>query len=131
VCGAWKSCVVNKPVSGTNKLFFCARLYRIKAAATYHESVTQAKRQHVLFGRCLLADIALQALRRRPSHWNRTAYWRHKVAASCAPFYAILSPNWPLWSSCVAKKISSAVNQKHPGFGHFSPSPFKRRFALF
>jgi hypothetical protein len=26
-------------------------------------------------------------------HFNRTAYWRHKVSALCVPFFAILSPN--------------------------------------
>jgi hypothetical protein len=25
----------------------------------------------------------------------------------------------------------TAVNQKHPGFGRFSPSPFERRFDFF
>jgi hypothetical protein len=25
----------------------------------------------------------------------------------------------------------TAANQKHPGFGHFSPSPFELRFDLF
>jgi hypothetical protein len=33
----------------------------------------------VLFGRCLLADIAFQALY---IHFNRTAYWRHRVSDS-------------------------------------------------
>jgi hypothetical protein len=40
------------------------------------KSVTQAKRQHVLFGRCLLADIAFQALH---NHFNRIAYWHELI----------------------------------------------------
>jgi hypothetical protein len=79
-------------VPGTNKQLFGAVFAALRLLPPT-KSVTQAKRQHVLFGRCLLADIAFQALY---IHFNRIAYWRHKVSALCAPFFAILSPNWPL-----------------------------------
>jgi hypothetical protein len=49
-------------VSGTNKRFF-GLVFTASRLLPPTKSVTQAKRQHVLFGRCLLAaDIALQAL---------------------------------------------------------------------
>jgi hypothetical protein len=80
-------------VPGTNKQFFGLVFTALGLLLPPIKSVTQAKRQHVLFGRCLLADIAFQALY---IHFNRTTYWRHKVSALCVPVFAILSPNWPL-----------------------------------
>jgi hypothetical protein len=84
--------IVSVRQSGTNK-HFCGLVFTALRLLPPTKSVTQAKRQHVLFGRCLLADITFQALY---IHCNRTFYLRHKVSASCAPFFAILSPNWPL-----------------------------------
>jgi hypothetical protein len=79
-------------VPGTNKQFL-GLVFTALGLLPPTKSVTQAKRQHVLFGRCLLANIAFQALH---IHFDRIAYWRHKVSALCVPFFAILSPNWPL-----------------------------------
>jgi hypothetical protein len=79
-------------VPGTNKQFL-GLVFTALGLLPPTKSVTQAKRQHVLFGRCLLANIAFQALH---NHFDRIAYWRHKVSALCVPFFAILSPNWPL-----------------------------------
>jgi hypothetical protein len=84
----------------------------------------------VLFGRCLLADIAFQALY---IHFNRMAYWRHKVSALCVPFFCHSVPKLATLKFLRRKKNlpPTAVNQKHPGFGRFSPSPFERRFDFF
>jgi hypothetical protein len=82
----------NKLVPGTNKQFL-GLVFTALRLLPPTKSVTQAKRQHVLFGRCLLANIAFQAVH---IHFNRIAYWRHKVSALCVPFFAILSPTWPL-----------------------------------
>jgi hypothetical protein len=50
-------------VSGTNK-YFLGLVFTASRLLPPTKSATQVKRQHVLFGRCLLADIALQALHR-------------------------------------------------------------------
>jgi hypothetical protein len=70
-------------VPGTNKQFL-GLVFTALRLLPPTKSVTQAKRQHVLLGRCLLAGIAFQALY---IHFNRTAYWRHKVSVFvCAVF---------------------------------------------
>jgi hypothetical protein len=51
---------------GTNKHFF-GLVFTASRLLPPTKSVTQAKRQDVLFGRCLLAGAA--------SHWNIIAYW--------------------------------------------------------
>ena len=48
-------------VPGTNKQFL-GLVFTALGLLPPTKSVTQAKRQHVLFGRCLLADIAFQVL---------------------------------------------------------------------
>jgi hypothetical protein len=53
--------ICSQLVPGTNKHFF-GLVFTASRLLTPTKSVTQAKRQHVLFGRCLLAGIALQAL---------------------------------------------------------------------
>jgi hypothetical protein len=68
------------------------------------------------------------------SRWDRRiAHWRHNVSSPCAPFFYILSPNWPLSLKFLRRQKNllptTAVNQRHPGFGRFSPGPFERRFA--
>jgi hypothetical protein len=81
--------------------------------------------------KCRRADITFQALY---IHCNRIAYLRHKVSASCA--CAVFCHSEPKLATLKFLRRQknlppTAVNQKHPGFGRFSPSPFERRFDFF
>jgi hypothetical protein len=57
-----KAALKHALVSGPNKHFLGSSLPHQSRLLPPTKSVTQVKCQHVLFGRCLLADIALQAL---------------------------------------------------------------------
>jgi hypothetical protein len=116
-------------VPGTNKQFL-GLVFTALRLLPPTKSVTQAKRQHVLFGRCVLADIAFQALY---IHFNIIAYWSETQSISfiCAVF-SHSEPKLATLKFLRRQKLPpTAVNQKHPGFGRFSPSPFERRFDFF
>jgi hypothetical protein len=91
------------------------------------KSVTQAKRQHVLFGRCLLADIAFQAL---CIHSNRIVYWRHKVSALCAPFLCHSEPKLATLKFLRRQKKTSTDGgePKTPWIWAFLAKPFRTAF---
>jgi hypothetical protein len=110
-------------VPGTNKHFLPHQGCCTRAAAIYHlphQPHRPSARQLVLFGRCLLADIAFKAL--AASHWNRIAYWIHKVSASCAPFFCHSVPElatlkFSSLTSYVAKKnfrLHMSTIDQHP-----------------
>jgi hypothetical protein len=97
----------------TNKQIFWARLYRIKPAATYQISHTgQAPARAV----CVWKMCACRG--------TSTL----KVSAICAPFFCHSEPKLATLEFSRRQKHlpPTAVNQKHPGFGRFSPSPFFR-----
>jgi hypothetical protein len=56
-----KAALKQASATGTNKQFL-GLVFTASRLLPPTKSVTQAKRQHVLFGRCLLASIAFQAL---------------------------------------------------------------------
>jgi hypothetical protein len=57
-------------VSGSSNKHFFGLVFIASRLLPPTKSVTQAKRQHVLFGRCLLANIALQALHPTGIEWR-------------------------------------------------------------
>jgi hypothetical protein len=81
----------------------------------------------VLFGRCLLADIALQALY---IHFNRIAYWRHKVLALYVrrflPFFAQTGHSEVLPSP--KKSPTYGGEPKTPRIWAFLAKPFRTAF---
>jgi hypothetical protein len=77
----------------------------------------------MLFGRCLLAEIAFQALY---IHFNRTAYWRHKVSALCAPLFCHSEPKLATPKFLRRQKNLPPTyggEPKTPRIWAFSPSP--------
>jgi hypothetical protein len=62
------------------------------------------------------------------SHWNRIAYWRHKVSAPCTPFF-LATPHSGLRTPCVAKKSSAHGGEpKTPRIWAFLAKPFRTAF---
>ena len=133
--GKWCVCVVHgkaglKPARSRHQQAFLGLVLTAARLLAPTKSATKAKRQHVLFGRCLLANIAFQALH---IHFNRIAYWRHKVSALCVPFFCHSEPKLATLKFLRRQKNlpPTAVNQKDPGFGRFSRSSFEWRFSFF
>jgi hypothetical protein len=133
VRGAWKAALkqagVTSLVSGTNKHFF-RPAFTASRLLPPTKSATQAKRQHVLFGRWLLADIALQALHPTGISWfikDTTKYQLH--VRRFLPFWARTGRSEVL----APPKQSSAYGgePKTPRIWAFLAKPFRTAFFSF
>jgi hypothetical protein len=124
VRGAWKICVETSQCQALTSIYFGLIFTASSRLLAPTKSVTQARRQ---FGRYLLFHIAMQALHPTGKEYD-IAYWRHKVSAPCAPFFCHSEPKLATLKFLRRQKKlpPTAVNQTHPRFGRFSPSPFKR-----